>query len=293
MTRNNNFTHPVIVKRPAEASETPFVASFPHSGTFIPSELRSLYTQDHLARLRNTDWHLPDLYNFLPDLGVTSVAATFSRYVIDVNRGLGQRRGGKSYRSSLIYRRDTWGERMLKDPECDMREEFRIAAFYNPFHEALERVITDKIKKFGKAYLIDCHSYPVQPVPKQLRDRGYIADTAADIYLGAGDLSEKGPYLKAMLHRDFKRTGFTPGETPIFPGGYIVRYYGEMQNVEACMVELKYMTYMADNSANGDHMPPLDLRRASFTKARLKKALTATVNAYNSSSYNQARRLTL
>ena len=260
--------------------DTPFIASLPHSGTYIPENLEGLYTDAHLGRLRNTDWHLPEIYAFLPSIGVTTITANFSRYVVDVNRGLEQLKSGKNYKSALITTTDTWGEPILKNPEQDLKEVFRIANFYMPFHDALSNEIRRKIAKFGKVYLLDMHSFDTQPLsPDDIFKYG--VDTAADIYLGAGDFSEFGPYLKAGLTNALFRSRFNVNETPRFPGGHIVRHYGSNPNVEACMVELKYMTYMADSSANGDHMPEIDHDRADPTIAKLKKALTDMVNAYS------------
>ncbi|GEM_PF-196653 len=270
MERITEFTKaPVTVHHP-HGYETPFVASIPHSGTYIPPLLKGLYTQTHLSRLRNTDWHLQDIYDFLPELGVTTIEADFSRYVIDVNRGLEQLSGGQSYRSSLIYTKDTWGDPILKDAGCDLREEFRIAHFYRPFHAILQETINAKIERFGHAYVLDMHSFAVE--------------TEADICLGAGRHGDKGADLKDQLSRDFNAQGFTLASLPQFSGGHIVRHYGAQPNVEACMIELKYNTYMRDNSADGDHMPQLDPVRANATKSKLKKALTGTINAFESIS---------
>lgn len=269
------FTFNPVTIRPSTQSETPFIASLPHSGIFIPDTLKKLYTETHLTRLRNTDWHLQEIYDFLPDLGVSVVQANFSRYVIDANRGIDQLHGGRSYRSSLVYTKDTWGEPILKNPECDLMEDFRIANFYEPFHQALQSVIEHKIDRFGYAYLLDMHSFAVE--------------TDADICLGAGKGGEKGPWLKGRLQSVFERSGFTTDYVPQFSGGHIIRHYGDMKSVEACMIELKYNTYMPDNSANGDHMPQLEPLRAAITKHKLKEALTEVISASQNSEYCQKR----
>ena len=82
--------------------ELPIIASLPHSGVMIPSSVADLCTDLHLKTLRNTDWHLRELYDFLPALGVHVVQADFSRYVIDPNRNLKEPLFGK-----LSHRRHT------------------------------------------------------------------------------------------------------------------------------------------------------------------------------------------
>ena len=284
-----NFPHSVTLYQ--ADFETPFIASIPHSGMYIPPEIIDLYTDEHLNRLRNTDWHLPTIYDFLPSLGVSVVQANFSRYVIDVNRGLHQKTGGRSYRSSLIYHRDTWGDPILKNPHFDMKEDFRIANFWQPYHRILEAVIQNKIKQFGHACLLDLHSFAVNVYPRS-NPNTYPPDAYAEIYLGAGDFSEFGPNLKTSLFSSFNHQGLKTGDTINFPGGHIVKYYGARKNVEACMIELKYATYMPDSAANGDHIPQIDPTRATITKTKLKRALTKVVTA-PSHSYPLQKRLAL
>lgn len=278
MTKAEKFTDypPFMVIK--SAHETPFIASFPHSGMYIPPELRGMYTDEHLNRLRNTDWHLPELYSFLPDIGVDCVIANFSRYVVDANRGMEQKANGENYRNSLVYKRDTWGAPILRTPDIDLQIDFRIANFYDPYHQALQDTINRKREKFGCAYLFDLHSFAVNVYPHQ-NPNCFPPDCAADIYLGAGDFSEFGPNLKTALFAQFNRQGLLTGDTPNFPGGHIPRFYGIQNNVEVCMVELKYRTYMAETAERGDHIPTIDWSRAKRTQQKLRGALTGVVNA--------------
>ena len=71
---------PVEVTR----GDSPVVLGLPHTGTWLPGEV--------LARLNargrtlsDTDWHIHRLYDGLL-AGVTTVRATFHRYVVDANR---------------------------------------------------------------------------------------------------------------------------------------------------------------------------------------------------------------
>ena len=72
--------------RPAKNSEVPILVSIPHTGTFVPDGIAKSFVSEHIRALPMTDWHLHHLYNFLPVLGVTTVFATYSRVVCDLNR---------------------------------------------------------------------------------------------------------------------------------------------------------------------------------------------------------------
>lgn len=64
---------------------TPLLVTFPHAGTHIPPALASRMTEAALLRA-DTDWHLPQLYGFVKDMGAGMLVAHASRYVIDLNR---------------------------------------------------------------------------------------------------------------------------------------------------------------------------------------------------------------
>ena len=76
------MTEPLYTFTPGR---TPLLISVPHAGTHIPPVLRARYTAEALA-VPDTDWHVPRLYAFAPEAGAGLIAATHSRYVIDLNR---------------------------------------------------------------------------------------------------------------------------------------------------------------------------------------------------------------
>ena len=63
----------------------PLLVSMPHVGTYVPDLL--LRRMMPIARtVPDTDWHLEKLYDFAGELGASVLAATHSRYVVDLNR---------------------------------------------------------------------------------------------------------------------------------------------------------------------------------------------------------------
>src|SRR5689334_10527276 len=65
--------------------DAPLVIDVPHAGTFVPAELAGRLTEAARA-LPDTDWHVDKLYAFAREHDVTLLAATHSRYVVDLNR---------------------------------------------------------------------------------------------------------------------------------------------------------------------------------------------------------------
>ena len=80
----------------------PIIINIPHSGTFVPDEIRTLM-KDNII-LPNSDWFLPELYDFMIDMGITIIASNINRYVIDLNRNP-KNKLGESYKDNLVYTR--------------------------------------------------------------------------------------------------------------------------------------------------------------------------------------------
>src|SRR4051812_5755721 len=64
----------------------PLLVSLPHDGSRIPEELAARMTSS-ARRAPDTDWHVARLYDFARELGASILVPTYSRYVIDLNRG--------------------------------------------------------------------------------------------------------------------------------------------------------------------------------------------------------------
>ena len=65
--------------------DAPLLMSIPHVGTAIPAAVEARMTERALMR-PDTDWHLDRLYDFANELGIPTLQAVWSRYVVDLNR---------------------------------------------------------------------------------------------------------------------------------------------------------------------------------------------------------------
>jgi len=263
----NNFKlKPYTIVKPQ--FQTPFIASFPHSGVYIPPFLKKLYTANHLTRLRHTDWYLPNVYNFLSDIGVVSIQANFSRYTADVNRCSSNGTLTGRYNQAVIYTHDTSHEPILKRSDSDLRSKQRVRDYYTPYHAALEKLICETRDRFGYAYLIDLHSF-LTPLDEQL------CLGSQDNYRTASTLH---PTMQATLGEHFQHVA----HNKVFKGGFITRKYGAMNNVEALQIELRYSEYLKNGTYEDcDRFPEIDQQKLISLQPKLKKALINTINAFH------------
>jgi len=223
---------------------SPLVVSMPHVGTFVPHSVgRQL--ADCAARRPDTDWHLPRLYDFLPELGATVIQATHSRYVVDLNRppdGSNLYPGRDTPRLCPV---DTFqSEPLYPAGEPDEAEiGRRVEGVWRPYHRRLATEIARVRAEHGVVLLWDAHSI-VSVAPRLFEGR------LADFNLGTADGASCDRGLADALAVALTRhSGYTSVLNGRFKGGYITRHYGSpAQGVHAVQMEMAEATYMQETS---------------------------------------------
>ncbi|MEQ8354514.1 MAG: N-formylglutamate deformylase [Kiloniellaceae bacterium] len=230
----------------------PLLVSMPHSGTYLPPEIAARLTE--VAKtVPDTDWHIPQLYDFLGALDVSVLQATHSRYVIDLNRAPDNRAlyaGAsntelcplQSFALAEIYRE---GQR---PDEAEIEE--RRATYWQPYHDRLKQELAAIRAKHGIALLWDAHSIRSE-VPRFFEGR------LPDLNLGSADGAAAAAGLMdilAAVARDAESIGYSYAVNGRFKGGYITRSHGRPEDgVHAVQLELSEITYM-------DEDPPFAFR---------------------------------
>jgi N-formylglutamate deformylase len=233
----------------------PIVASLPHSGTYAPRRVLRQYRQEPPPVLAPADWHLEKLYDFLPELGVTMIQATHSRYVVNLNRSLTPPFFGPE-RESVVSRSNCFAHPLYdKKPSQDEVQE-RIERYYLPYHRSLERILRKAVRDFGRAYLVDLHSYYHRP--------------DADVCLGDVNGTTCSEILTGSFERVFRRQGFSVVRNEVWPGGYITRHYGAMSDVEALQIELHVPSYLEGETFGEKEVPGYDSEKFRGVQERLR-----------------------
>lgn len=217
----------------------PVILGLPHTGTWLPAGI--------LARLNargrvlsDTDWHIDRLYaGLLP--GVTSVRATFHRYVIDANRPPD---GSSLYpgqtTTDLVPLTDFDGQAIWADPPGAWEIEARRQAFHAPYHAAL-RAEMDRVRaRHGVAILYDCHSIRSQ-IPH------LFPGTLPDFNIGTVDGTSCDPTITCLVQKICaKANGYSHILNGRFKGGWTTRAYGRPdQGWHAIQMELAQSTHLA------------------------------------------------
>lgn len=240
----------------------PLVANIPHSGMFVPDNIAAQFTSEHLQSLPNTDWHLDKLYESLPALGITVLQATHSRYVVDLNRQLKEPLFGNFW-TSVIPEKTAMGKPIYKTHPSPEQIQERVQNLYVPYHNKLREIIQEKIEEFGKVYLLDLHSFS-----------GLITE---DICLGNRQGHTCSEDLIALVEQSFLSKGYEVVRNKQFNGGYITGYYGQLPEVEALQIEVRYPVYLNENQLDRIQPPTWNVPEFYAAKKNIDEIFTSIV----------------
>lgn len=252
--------------------DSPVILAFPHVGTELPDAVAARLNAEGRL-LRDTDWHIHDLYaGLLP--GVTTITATQSRYVIDLNRDPtgatlypGQTTTGLIPRTTFdnvpIWKEDqeptgadtaTWLEQV-----------------HRPYHAALAAEIERVKALHGVAVVYDCHSIRSR-IPWLFEGR------LPDFNIGTDGGRTCAPELEAGVRRLCEDAeGLSTVVNGRFRGGWTTRHYGRPDTgVHAIQMELAQISHLATET------PPFELHTGKA--ARLRDVLGAILTTLAASA---------
>ena len=257
-------TRPYEIRAPA-AEETPLLVSIPHTGTWVPPEIAAQFASDYIRGLPMTDWHLYHLYDYLPALGATTIYATYSRFVADLNRPPDNTPlyPGR-FETGCVALKTFWGEEIYRTAPGPQEIERRRQLVHAPYHAKLLELLQMKIRKFGRAVLVDAHSVPS-------RANLLHAALTDDIFLGDRDGRSNSGWLTEVADTAFRAQGFRVAHNRPYKGGYTTDHYGKLDAVEALQIEMCERVYMDEADPAGALQHP----RFVPAKQQIRRAIQA------------------
>jgi len=218
----------------------PVLVSMPHVGTRLMPGLAERLTEA-AAPLGDTDWHLPDLYDFLRDLGCSTLVATHSRFVVDLNRPPDDKPLYAGATTGLMPDITFDGIPAYKpgtEPDAAERA-MRLETYWRPYHDKIEAELGRLVAAHGKAVLLDAHS--IRGVVPRLFE-GRLPDFNIGTADGKSCAAEIGAQSLEILR---SAAGYTAVLNGKFKGGHITRHYGDpVHGRHAIQLELVQETYM-------------------------------------------------
>ena len=233
-----------------EQSNSPLVISIPHSGTDIPQDIAPLCNLG--AKREHTDWTLLEL---VAPLSETTLAATVSRYIVDVNRF--KPRAGKATQP-IIPRIDEKGNLLFNNYPSKQKQSDWLERYYTPYYLHLENLLNEKSEQHKRVLLVDLHSY----------DDKLFKTT--DIILGTRKKQTLSPDTLEKLQVLFHEEGLTTRVDTPFSGGNIIATFGKQARIEAVQIEVPYSFYLDGHSLHPERATTLQTKfQTIFQKIKM------------------------
>ena len=257
--------------------DAPLIVSFPHTGTDIPGDIGNRLVSAWIGR-KDADWWIDNLYDFVRDLGATTIRTAISRTVIDVNRDPSGVSLYPGQATTELCPTTTFDGEPLYQPgqepyQADIA--LRRATYFDPYHEAISEEIARLRGHFGKVVLYDAHS--IRSLVPRLFD-----GELPNFNIGTNGGTTCDARLADAVEVICDSTEYSRVTNGRFKGGWTTRHYGQPGNgVHAIQMELACRGYIdepADAPAPANWPTPYDPVRASTMRAALTKILTACID---------------
>jgi N-formylglutamate deformylase len=246
----------------------PILISFPHSGTVLPESLRNRLTAAGLA-IPDTDWFVPELYRrCLDSLDVSTLIATHSRYVVDLNRPADGSALYPGRIESAVCPTETFAGEPIYNGGQELSDEEipdRIDRYWRPYHQALAAERDRLLAAYGHCLIWDAHS--IRSHSPRLFE-GELPELNLGTYSGR---SAAPALVTRVVERLRAQQRFSHVVDGRFKGGHITRHFGlPARHVHAMQLEIAQRAYMSEQGA-----PQFDPPRAAPLSELIEQILAA------------------
>ena len=249
--------------------EAPFVMHIPHSSHHIPDFLRGdillndQELQENFCTL--TDWRTKDLFSHreFP----CRVVSNISRMVCDMERFRDDSQEEMAARGfGAVYTKDAF-LRPLRNFD-KVKRELLLKLYYDPHHKKLENAVREKIKKFGKCLIVDCHSFSGTPLPYEPEQH----PTRPDFCIGTVE-GHSSKHLVRCAVNALQTPEFSVALNYPYAGSMIPLAYWGDSRVQTLMVEVNRSLYQQQGAL-------VSIPRYRHIKNKISTLLSALSMAY-------------
>jgi len=224
------------------------VLHIPHGADVLPDDVRRSFIVSDAClsheRLVSTDWFTSELFA-LPPSDATTVLFPVSRLVLDPERFVDDASEPLASRGRGVVYTHTADGRPLRGPAPNWDRAALVETYYRPHHERLTAAVQAALDRWGQCLLVDCHSFPSQPLPCDLDQ----SPDRPDICLGTDPAHTPSWLLDAARSR-FTGAGLSVTLDRPYAGVLVPeRHAGVAPTVFALMVEINRRLYL--NEATG------------------------------------------
>jgi N-formylglutamate amidohydrolase len=214
------------------------ILHIPHASTRIPFMDGYVADEKSLEKemLKLTDWHTDDLFDSTDD---EVIRADFSRIFCDAERFTDDEQEVMSkFGMGVLYEKTDDGQ-LMRNVSQALRKKI-LPEFYCKHHAQFNEAVNNQLNHFGKALIIDCHSYPSIPLHRDLDQ----TPNRPDFNIGT-DTFHTPPHLVKLAESFFENTGYTLGVDKPYSGAIVpLEHYHKNKNVQSIMLEINRALYL-------------------------------------------------
>jgi N-formylglutamate deformylase len=217
------------------------ILHIPHDSYVIPSEYLShfLFSKEEIEaeQLKMTDHLTSQLFQLE---GAEKIIFPVSRMLLDPERFLDDAQEVMSQKGmGVIYTHSSDGRQMKRALKENERQEL-IYRFYTTHHLKLMEACEERLKKFNKVLIIDCHSFPKDALPYEDSSLN-----RPEICIGFDEFHvDTNLIIKLVGH--FKALGLEVNLNQPFAGSLVpASYYLKDPRVQSIMIEVRRDVYLS------------------------------------------------
>lgn len=235
--------------KPESSKPLPIIAHIPHSSIIVPANVRpEIVLNDadlNQELLALTDRYTDELFDGIVKLGGYAFVNNLSRLVVDPERFSSDQEEEMSQKGmGAVYRLTSHGLRLRDEGVFNKCRGYLMSRYFFPYSSAFEDFTALLLDEFGRCLILDCHSYPLLPLP-------YEKDQEAarpDICIGTSEFHTPAKIMEII--KDYcKVNDLSSGFNAPFKDTYVpLKFYRKDQRVSSVMFEIRRDLYMDESS---------------------------------------------
>ncbi|NGX85349.1 N-formylglutamate amidohydrolase [Aequorivita sp. KMM 9714] len=226
-----------------------FLFHIPHSSISIPSYdgyISESIVNGELIKL--TDWATDVIFEVD---GIDRIRTPFSRVFCDVERFNSEEERMNKFGRGVIYTKTEQGKNLRLSPDKES-----ILQYYHQHHIKLERMVDEKLKKYNQVFIIDCHSFPDEPITGEIESFN-LNIKRPDICIGFDMENCEERYSKSVIEY-FLSLGYSVSVNTPFSGSIVPLKHLGNAKVQSLMIEINRKLYMEKHFINTEKLVKLN-----------------------------------
>jgi len=214
------------------------ILHIPHSSTNIPLKEGFVVTEKllNVEILKLTDWFTDDLFHTSEEI---IIKANFSRIFCDPERFPDDNQEVMAkFGMGVLYEKSDDGI-IIRSVNSELRDRI-LKDYYWKHHNKFSLAIKKQLEQFGKAMIIDCHSFSSKPLTRDLNKETQRPD------FNIGTDQYHTPQVLIDISKEFfSKKGYSLGIDWPYKGSIVpLEFYQQNANVQTIMLEINRKLYL-------------------------------------------------